>query len=484
MNTRQWISIVAAAVLGAVIAYWLAPPRNTASSAAQDRKVLYWYDPMVPNQRFDKPGKSPFMDMQLVPRYADEAAGAGAESSEVRIDPRIMSNLGIRLATVERGNLPQHIEAVGMIGFNQRDVAIVQARAQGFVTRVYDRAPGDVIERDAPLVDLLIPEWTGAQTEFLALLSSNEPALAEAARQRLLLLGMTESLIAKLEAKRTPDAAITIAAPISGVIESLEVRAGMTVGASATLAKINGLSTVWLEAAVPELQSAAIEVSRAVQAELAAFPAEKFTGRVIAILPEANAETRTVRVRVELPNRELRFKPGMYARVRLDSGASQPALLIPSEAVIRTGARNLVMVAGEQGRFMPVEVQIGAESAGKTVVLSGLQEGQRVVASGQFLIDSEASLSGLSKLENAQSATDVGAEVYATRGRIESISAREIVIAHEPVAALNWPAMTMPFRIENPQQIQGLRGGEQVEFKFRATADGYVLEQAMKVAAP
>jgi Cu(I)/Ag(I) efflux system membrane fusion protein len=400
-----WIAlIVGVAVLSAAGGYWFARqgggradvmhPQMGSSSAApgsSDRQALYWYDPMVPNQHFDKPGKSPFMDMQLVPKYPDEGGASGG----VQISPNIVQNLGLRIVPVELGRFSQPIEAVGNIGFNQRNVAIVQSRTNGFVSRVYGRAPADVLRRGAPLVDLLVPEWAGAQAEFLALVRSGDRDLIEAARQRLLLLGMPADLITRIEASHQQQATITIVAPIAGAIETLDVREGMTVSAGATLTRINGLETVWLEAAIPEAQSGLLALGQSVEAQLAAYSGETVKGRVIAILPETSVETRTTRVRVELPNPNLRLRPGMFAQLRLHSADDTPRLWVPSEAIIRTGARNLVIVAVDANRFEPTEVQIGAESGGKTVVLSGLKEGQNIVASGQFLIDSEASLRGV-----------------------------------------------------------------------------------------
>jgi Cu(I)/Ag(I) efflux system membrane fusion protein len=408
-----WIgSGIAVAVLSAVGGYWFArraegPPNPMQPMVQSDpsaagnsvRPPLFWYDPMVPNQHFDKPGKSPFMDMQLVPKYADEGAGGG-----VRISPNIVQNLGLRIAPVELGQLSQPIEAVGNIGFNQRDVAIVQSRTTGFVSRVYGRAPADVLRRGAPLVDLLVPEWAGAQAEFLALVRSGDRDLIDAARQRLLLLGMPADLISHIEASHQQQATITIVAPISGAIESLDVREGMTVSAGATLARINGLDTVWLEAAIPEAQSGTVALGQSVEAQLAAYSGETVSGRVTAILPQTSVDSRTTRVRVELPNSNLRLRPGMFAQLRLHTGNDRPRLWVPTEAIIRSGTRNLVIVEAGANRFEPVEVRIGPEAGGKTVILSGLEEGQKVVASGQFLIDSEASLRGVLARLNTQDA--------------------------------------------------------------------------------
>lgn len=362
-----------------------------AASEPDRRRVLYWYDPMVPAQHFDKPGKSPFMDMQLLPRYADEAAGA---EPGVQIDPVRTQNLGIRLAAARTGTLPGGLEASGTIEFNARDVAVVQARAGGFVQRVHGLAPSDIVPAGAPLADLLVPEWAGAQGEFLAVRETGDTALVQAARQRLQLLGMPLALIAEVERTGQVRNVVTIRTPIGGMIKSLAVRTGMAVAAGETLAEVNGLARVWLHAAVPEAEAGKIRLREPSSAVLAAFPGERFSGHVAAILPQTDSTSRTLTVRIELPNRDGRLRPGMFAAVTF-GGVPKPALLIPTEAVIRTGRRTLVMLAQAGGRFQPAEVQIGREATGQSEVLAGLSEGEEIVSSGQFLIDSEASLSGI-----------------------------------------------------------------------------------------
>lgn len=358
-------------------------------TASAERKILYWYDPMLPNERYPGPGRSS-MNMELIPKYADEAGGAPG----VRIDPALAQNLGMRLATAGRASLEGDLNASAVIDYNQRDVAIVQARAGGFVQRVYGRAPGDVIAAGAPLVDLLIPEWAGAQGEYLAVRRTGDAALIEAARRRLLLLGMSEALVAQVERTGRPRTTVTIASPSAGAIRALGVRAGMSVTPGMTLAEINGLSTVWLNAAIPELQAGRLRLGQSVEVALSAFPGERFTGRLTALLPEVSGDSRTLTARVEMANRAGRLRPGMYGQITFGGGGGA-VLAVPSEAVIRTGERTLVMLALPEGRYQPAEVRTGREAGGMTEIVAGLDEGERIVASGQFLIDSEASLSGM-----------------------------------------------------------------------------------------
>ncbi len=377
--------------------YWLGQSGgsepSTAASATGGREVLYYYDPMFPNQKFDAPGKSPFMDMQLEPKYADDGAAADGAPG-VSIDPAAMQNLGIRIVAAAMGDIASTVVATGTIEFNERDVAIVQARTGGFVTRVYGRAPGDVVRAGTAIADVQSPEWGGAQTEYLAVRRLGRADLTAAARQRLRLLGMSDALISQVDQTGRTNGSVTITAPISGVIQTLDARSGVTLSSGQTLAQINGIGTVWLNAAVPEAQAGSIRLGQRATADLAAFTNERFGGRVVAILPTAAADSRTLTVRIELANRGGRLRPGMFANVSF-GGDDRPALVVPSEAVIRTGTRTIVMLAMNDGRYHPAEVRTGREGGGKTEIVAGLAVGERVVASGQFLLDSEASLTGI-----------------------------------------------------------------------------------------
>ena len=377
---------------GVVIAQRMDGAADGAADGGGEREILYWYDPMVPNERYPGPGKSS-MNMDTIPKYADEAGGGA--SGGVRIDPALTQNLGVRYATARSGDLEGDLGATAVIDYNERDIAVVQARADGFVQRVYNRAPGDVIAAGAPLVDLLIPSWGGAQTEYLAVRRTGDAPLIRAARQRLVLLGMSESLIASVERSGRPRNTVTISTPTGGAIKTLGVRSGMSVTQGTTLAEINGLSSVWLNAAIPEALASRLRVGQSVEVTLAAFPGERFTGRLTALLPELVGDSRTVTGRIEMANRGGRLRPGMFGQITFGGGSTR-ALLVPTEAVIRTGERDIVMLALSEGRFQPAEVRIGREAGGQTEILAGLREGERVVASGQFLIDSEASLSGVS----------------------------------------------------------------------------------------
>jgi Cu(I)/Ag(I) efflux system membrane fusion protein len=393
MNARLIAAMIIVLLGGAAGGYWLAdrsaPAEETGGTKA--RKILYWHDPMVPGVKFDKPGKSPFMDMELVPVYADEA-GAGAD---VRVSPTVTQNLAIRLGTAERATLQAHLKAVGSVAFDERLLALVQARVEGYVTKLRVKTPLERVRRGQPLADVVAPEWLAAQEEYLALLgaqSQRGQSIRDAARQRLVVLGVPEATIRALEAERRANATITLYAPIDGVITDLAVREGATFMAGAPLFRINGLATVWVNAQVPEAQVSMIPIGSTVEARATAWPATTFEGRVAALLPEVDAETRTLPVRIVIDNAQAKLVPGMFVSLDFVGQAGEPQLVVPSEAVIMTGERNAVIVAREGGGFDVAEVTVGAEVGDRTAILSGLEEGQSIVLSGQFLIDSEANL--------------------------------------------------------------------------------------------
>jgi Cu(I)/Ag(I) efflux system membrane fusion protein len=446
------------------------------NNPAAGRRVLYWQDPMMPGKRFDKPGKSPFMDMPLVPVYADEDSSAG-----ISISPALQQNLGIRTAEVKTGSLATTVEAVGNIAYNERDVALVQARSNGYVEKLYVRAALDPVRKGQPLADLYVPDWVAAQEDYLAVKRMGQGAgtasLLDAARQRMRLAGMSEEQVRLVEASGKAHPRLTVTAPIGGVVAELDAREGMTVANGAPLFRINGLRTVWVNAELPENLAASVRPGDRVQAHTPALPGKIFEGKVGALLPEINAATRTIKARIELANPSGELVPGMFATVSLRPASAREVLLVPSEAVIQTGKRNIVFIEQGKGQFKPVDVELGAEGNGQTEVRKGLQAGQKVVASGQFLVDSEASLKGVeARMEDA--ATPPGAApvpavpTHHGSGKVESIGKDEIIISHGPIPSLHWGAMTMGFMPPRTGLPNNIHVGDSVAFELRAAGDG------------
>jgi Cu(I)/Ag(I) efflux system membrane fusion protein len=430
------------------------------------RRILNYHDPMVPGKHFDAPAKSPFMDMMLVPRYAGNDA---ADASSVTVSPRIQQNLGLRTAPVVQGALVSEITAVGSVAWNERDQALVSSRAMGYVEKLHVGAVLDRVAAGAPLAELYVPDWVAAQEEYLALArlsGSGTDTLKDAARQRMRQAGMEPAQIQQVVNSGQLQPRFTLRAPIAGVLTELAVRQGSTATPGMVIARIQGTRTVWAEGEVPESQAAQLLPGAPVKVTGPGMPGQHFEGRLQAMLPQVNPATRTVRARLELANPDGRLVPGMSVQMRFARSSASSTLMVPSDAVIHTGRRSVVMLAAEEGRFSPVEVVTGLESGGQTEIVSGLQAGQRVVLSGQFLIDSEASLRGLEARLNQ--APEAAAPRYRTDAVINAISGDTVNLTHPPIEALKWPEMTMDFKLPpRERQPRKLEAGDRLQIEFR-----------------
>jgi Cu(I)/Ag(I) efflux system membrane fusion protein len=482
MNLKLGAALVAVLIAGVGGGYWLAHQKATAAPSSgssspadqRERRILYWHDPMVPGQKFDKPGKSPFMDMQLVPVYADNESGGAA----VRVSASVAQSLGIRTGKVEKAVLVPRLNIVGSVAFDETSLELVQARIDGTVTRLYVKSPLERVMRGQPLVDILAPQWRAAQEEYISLLDAQTErgqAVRAAARQRLITLGVPDATVRAIERDRITRAVTTLAAPRDGVVTELTAREGMTFMSGAPLFRINALDSVWVTAQVPEAQVSMIPTGATVSAHATAWPGVTFPGRVLAVLPDVDRETRTLSIRIALQNRERKLAPGMFVSLDFAAPPGAAQLAVPSEAVIMTGERSVVIVARADGGFDVAPVTTGTEADGKTAILSGLTEGQDIVLSGQFLLDSEASLkSAVSRLSSASETTGavVGAAAAAqtaahlTQGSITAMAPDSITIAHEAVPSLSWPAMTMTFKRPETDEPPDLKVGDRVSFSF------------------
>lgn len=391
-NRIVLITAVSFALVAAVGAgYWWGRSRDDASSAAATspqpagRKVLYWYDPMKPEQRFDKPGKSPYMDMQLVPKYADEASGSG-----ISIAPGVRQNVGIRTVVVKRGQLAAAVRVPGTIGWDLRQERIVSARVDSIVERLHVKAPFEPVRAGQPLTSVIAPTWATALAEARALgqaRSASARSLQSAAQARLRALGLPAGTSAG-------GGRITLTAPVTGVVSEIGVREGQSAPTGTLLFRVNGTQTVWLEAAIPQAGIAGIVAGTPVEAVVDARPGETFHGRVETLLPQIDMGSRTQRARIVLDNPDGQLAPGMFAQITLRPSGTAERPLVPTDALIGAGAQTRVIVLGDDDTFRPVIVQTGRSSGGMTEILAGLKGGEKIVASGQFLIDSEANLSG------------------------------------------------------------------------------------------
>ncbi|WP_410012553.1 efflux RND transporter periplasmic adaptor subunit [Sodalis sp. RH24] len=524
ITTGRTVAVVLAlAALCAAFAagYFLRRPPEAASTPAQanpaadsGRRVLYWYDPMSPAQRFDKPGKSPFMDMPLTPRYADETQQDGG----VTVSARQQQNLGVRLGTVALRTVQPRFEAFGTVSIDDRGIQVIPARANGLVEKLYVRAEQQLVKKDQPLARLWIPEWSAAQQEYLAVRHLGDASLTAAARQRLQLLFMPEDIIRAIEKTGRPQTRIEVRAPEQGFISRLEVREGSQVGTSQAMFELSSLDPVWVVVDYPESQAGALQPGSDIQATTSRWPGDLFHGRIAEMLPVVDNATRTYRARIALENHDGKLQPGMYLNIRLAQAArGETVLTMPQDALIQTGSRNTVLLAKGDGHFTPVSVIAGREFGDWVEVRKGLAAGDRVVTSGQFLIDSEASLrSALPQMADdtdasspaatginpgagaddaspsaatpadsaaTQSPPPGAAQEYATEGVIDAVNGEMATLSHHAVPGLNWPPMTMDFILPAGGLPKGIAVGSRVMFHFTLDDSGARITQMMPLGS-
>ena len=356
-------------------------------SAEEEKEILYWVAPMDPNYRRDKPGKSP-MGMDLVPVYA----GDQAEGSIVAIEPQMVQNLGIRTVAAERTRLWRGIDTVGYVDYDESRVSHIHLRTEGWIENLAVQSEGERVRKGDRLFDLYSPELVNAQKEFATALSSGNKSLIRASRARLAALGVSEGQVEKIEKTRETKQHISVYAPQDGVVSSLMVREGMFVKPAMNVMSLGDLSTVWLLAEVFERQAQWVNVGQEAEVKLSYLPGTVWRGKVEYIYPSLDPKTRTLKVRMRFDNADEGLKPNMYANVRIFGGARENIVVIPVEGLIRTGREQRVIIALGDGRFEARDVVAGIESGDYVEIMQGVEAGDNIVVSGQFLIDSEASM--------------------------------------------------------------------------------------------
>jgi Cu(I)/Ag(I) efflux system membrane fusion protein len=371
---------------------WFSHPRESVSTSAKDEsKVLFWYDPMYPNVKFDAPGASPFMDMDLLPRYADER---DANDTGFVINQTQTQNIGLKTSQAHFGVLEFTQTLPANLDYNDHDLVIIQPRAKGFVEKVYPFTAGESVRKGDALLEITVPEWVDAQSEYL--FSKSENAI-----ERLRLLGMPSDDIELLKTTDTLQTRFTIKAPISGVITAYELREGMNFSSDNIIAKIQGVSPIWINAYAPQYIASTIDSKSTFKASFTAFPDKEFALSGVVVLPSVDKEAKTLMIRAKIDNKNAALKPNMNAYIKIKT-RSKKMLLIPSSAVIDEGARQHVITVTQEGDFVPKEIKILGEANSQTAV-SGLSENESVVSSGVFLIDSEANIAGaLERLKSGE----------------------------------------------------------------------------------
>ena len=396
-STTTFASLLLGAVLGAAAtAVLLFDQGDEAAGVAgiaangEERKPLYWVAPMDANYRRDGPGKSP-MGMDLVPVYASADAGLEQESGTVEISPEVVNNLGVRTADVEQRSLPAHIRTVGYVQYDEDRLIHIHPRVEGWIEKLHVKAAGDPVASGQPLYELYSPQLVNAQEELLLALKRNNKRLVQAAEDRLLALQLSPEFIGELKREREVRQTITFYAPQNGVVDNLNIREGFYVKPGTTLMSVGALDDVWVEAEVFERQAALVAVGLPVTMTLDYLPGKEWRGTVDYVYPSLDEQTRTLRIRLRFDNEAGTLKPNMFAQVLIHADRSKDALVVPREAVIRTGNQDRVVLALGEGRFKSVAVALGRIDGQSAQILQGLDTDDTVVISAQFLLDSESS---------------------------------------------------------------------------------------------
>lgn len=366
----------------------------------QEREVLYWYDPMVPATKFDKPGKSPFMDMDLVPAYADEAS-EDEEAGSIKVPASLIQRVGVKTAPVELQTFGNDVRAYGRIVPSSRVANNVTLRVEGWVENLAASALGDVISKGQHLFDVNSPQLISAQTDYLTARKLENTDIAKAAASRLTQLGVDEKALSYIKKQSKPLTAVPIYAAAEGVITKLNINNGDYIKAGMPLLSIQDLSTVWVEADVPERDLKNLEVGNQAVV-MSSESGEKRIGKITYIHPVVDPKTRTGQVRIELDNTDGNLKPDSFADVIFSSEKSQ-RIAVPTQAILRSSMGSYALLWLGEGRFKPVMVTTGAKSGAFIEILEGLKQGQEIVTSGQFLLDAEANLkTGLTSMESME----------------------------------------------------------------------------------
>lgn len=445
------------------------------SNKKTEKEILYWVAPMDPTYRRDEPGKSP-MGMDLVPVYAQ----AGSDSDAVYISAAVEQNLGVRTSKVERRSLWRKVEATGYVGFDESMVSQINLRTEGWIERLLVKNEGERVSKGQLLFEFYSPQLVNAQKEYVQAKRRNDAPMQAAAREKLLALGMVQADVRQLARTSRISNTVQVLAPQDGTITSLNVKEGGFVKPATEIMSLADLSSVWLQAEVFESQADWVTQAQFAEARLNYMPGEVFSGRVDYVYPVLDPKTRTLQVRLRFDNPGERLKPNMYARVTIFGKSHPGALSIPLEALIRGQEIDRVVIALGAGRYTVYEVMTGIESGNWVEIIAGLEVGDEVVTSAQFLIDSEASLAGsirrLDALSMSQS-KDNRRAIYGN-GIVEAVdaTARRIRVSHGPIEALGWTAMTMEFDVLPGVNLDEVNIGQSIHFSLELSAVGdYVI---------
>ncbi len=486
----------AALILGGAslgMGYWLGiqgasheePAHDAATqiAASGDRKPLYYRNPMGLPDTSPVPKKDP-MGMDYIPVYADEnPAGLAGSASEIRIDTARVQKLGVRTELAQMRVLDRTVRAAGRIEPDERRLYTIAPKFEGYVERLHVNVTGQPVAKGQPLFEVYSPDLVSAQREYALAMRGLETLkdsdeyvrrgmrqLADSSLQRLKNWDISEGQIRALSRSGESRRTLTFHAPVAGIVSEKKAVQGMRFEAGESLYQILDLSTVWVLADVYEQDIGRIGKGGKATVQVSAYPDTRFEGKVAYVYPTLAAETRTVPVRIELPNPEGLLKPAMFAQVEIAVGTGQPMLTVPDSAVIDSGTRALVFVRTGEGRFEPREVKLGQRGDQYVEVLSGVHDQEPVVVSANFLIDAESNLrAAVGAFAPPSDAAAAPAVVgHHAEGVITAMDteAGAVTLDHGPVDTLKWPAMAMEFHVANAALLEDLKTHQRVTFEF------------------
>ncbi|GAC32678.1 efflux RND transporter periplasmic adaptor subunit [Paraglaciecola polaris] len=415
---------------------------------------LYWVAPMDPNFRRDKPGKSP-MGMALIPFYDEKSDDndMSAQAGAVKVSPNVINNLGVRTARVRLATLNNTIHTVGYIGYNEDTIVHMHPRVEGWVDALYVSTAGEAVTKGQKVYGIYSPQLVSAQEEYLLAKKRDNRVLIDAARQRLHSLHMPDKAMEELQNSNKVLQSVTFYAPQSGVLEHLKIRHGFYVKPGDTLMSIASLDEVWVEAEVFEQQAALLEVGLPVTMNVAYLPEQQWHGELDYIYPSLDKTTRALRVRLRFENLQRQLKPNMFADIRIDGKASEPTLLVPREAVIRTGRQDRLVLALGKGYFKSVEVKLGRMNSDFIEIVQGLEAGDEIVTSAQFLLDSQSSISSdFIRMDHDNAASALSEKSETIIGDMESMNGMN---QNESMSNMKHDAQNMAHSVTQQATVKG-----------------------------
>ena len=474
MNTLSKLiigAIVGAASTVAIYSVWL-QPNSVAPTVNTEPVPKYWVAPMDPNYQRDKPGKSP-MGMDLIPVYDEPANQTDEGPGTIKISPEVVNNLGVRTVKVQQKALRSAIKTVGYVGYDEDQMVHIHPRVEGWIEKLYVKAAGNPVEKGQPLYDLYSPALVNAQEELVLALDRKNKRLIQAATDRLKALQLPASALKKLIKTRKVQQFVTLFSPKSGVVDNLNIREGFFVKPGTSLMSVGTLEQVWVEAEVFERQVFQVSEGQLVTMSLDFLPGRQWQGKVDYVYPTLDSQTRTVKIRLRFDNYNKALKPNMFAQVVIHAKSDSDTLVVPKESIIRTGNIDRVVLALGEGRFKSVAVSIGRSDPDYFEVIGGLAEGEKIVSSAQFLLDSESSkTSDFKRMSDRGTETEAATSVWVWATINHIMPGRRVInVSHDAIGEWDRPAMTMELDVGDNIDFNQLPQMQRLRIKIEVFND-------------